>query len=121
MSIGNGAPAWPSVIVSNGGISPSDHSSRREQSHTVRVSPSGRAQKAQGGRGRGGERPYWDAAAKLRSVAPVASERVAGVPSLTVRAGGGLVGACLVASSRRQAQRRSALSSASADTALLSV
>ncbi len=25
MSIGNGAPAWPSVIVSNGGISPSDH------------------------------------------------------------------------------------------------
>ena len=26
MSIGNGAPAWPSVIVSNGGISPSDHS-----------------------------------------------------------------------------------------------
>jgi len=25
MSIGNGAPAWPSVIVSNGGVSPSDH------------------------------------------------------------------------------------------------
>jgi len=25
MSIGNGAPARPSVIVSNGGISPSDH------------------------------------------------------------------------------------------------
>ncbi len=25
MSIGNGAPAWPSVTVSNGGISPSDH------------------------------------------------------------------------------------------------
>ncbi len=25
MGIGNGAPAWPSVIVSNGGISPSDH------------------------------------------------------------------------------------------------
>jgi len=25
MSIGNSAPAWPSVIVSNGGISPSDH------------------------------------------------------------------------------------------------
>jgi len=44
------------------------------------------------------ERPYWEAAAKLRSVAPVASERVAGVPSLTVRAAGGLVGgvpACL--------------------------
>ena len=48
------------------------------------------------------ERPYWDAAAKLRSVAPVASERVAGVPSLTVRAAGGLVGgvpACLVVES----------------------
>jgi len=45
------------------------------------------------------ERPYWDAAARLRSVAPVACERVAGVPSLVVRAGGGLVGgvpACLV-------------------------
>jgi len=48
------------------------------------------------------ERPYWDAAAKLRSVAPVASERVAGVPSLTVRAAGGLVGgvpACLAVAS----------------------
>ena len=48
------------------------------------------------------ERPYWDAAAKLRSVAPVACERVAGVPSLTVRAAGGLVGgvpACLVVES----------------------
>ncbi len=43
--------------------------------------------------------PYWDAAAKLRSVAPVASERATGVPSLTMRAAGGLVGgvpACLV-------------------------
>ncbi len=29
MSIGNGAPAWPSVIVSNDGISPSDHTGRR--------------------------------------------------------------------------------------------
>ncbi len=26
MSIGNGAPAWPSVIVSNGRISRSEHS-----------------------------------------------------------------------------------------------
>jgi hypothetical protein len=25
MGVGNGAPAWPSVTVSNGGISPSDH------------------------------------------------------------------------------------------------
>jgi len=44
----------------------------------------------------------WEEAAKLRSVAPVASERVAGVPSLTVRAAGGLVGgvpACLVVAS----------------------
>jgi len=43
--------------------------------------------------------PYWDAAAKLRSVAPVASERATGIPSLTMRAAGGLVGgvpACLV-------------------------
>ncbi len=58
------------------------------------------------------EHPYWDAAAKLRSVAPVASERVAGVPSLTGRATGGLVGgvpACLVVdSSRRRATKRSA-------------
>ena len=50
--------------------------------------------------------PVWEVAAKLRSVAPVASERVAGVPSLTVRAAGGLVGgvpACLaVASSPRR-------------------
>ena len=36
--------------------------------------------------------PYGDATAKRRSVAPVASERGAGVPSLTVRAGGGLGG-----------------------------
>jgi len=49
-----------------------------------------------------GERPYRDAAAKRRSVAPVASERGAGVPSLTVRAGGDLVGgvpACLIVES----------------------
>ncbi|MDQ2828191.1 MAG: hypothetical protein M3Y74_03970 [Chloroflexota bacterium] len=41
----------------------------------------------------------WDAAARLRSVALVASERVTGVPSLVVHAAGGLVGdvpACLV-------------------------
>jgi len=40
----------------------------------------------------------WEATAKRRSVAPVASERVAGVPSLTVRAGGLVRGvpACLV-------------------------
>ncbi len=36
--------------------------------------------------------PYGDAAAKRRSVAPVASERGAGGPSLTVHAAGGLVG-----------------------------
>ena len=36
------------------------------------------------------DRPTWEAAAKWRSVAPEASERVAGVPSLTVHAGGGL-------------------------------
>ena len=62
------------------------------------LSPSGRAQRAQGARGRCGSAPVWEAAAKLCSVAPVASERVAGVPSLTVRAAGGLVGgvpACL--------------------------
>ncbi len=54
--------------------------------------------------------PVWEVAAKLRSVAPVASERVAGVPSLTVRAAGGLVGgvpACLaVASSPRPVVER---------------
>ena len=46
--------------------------------------------------------PLWDAAAKRRSVAPVASERGAGVPSLTVRADGDLVGgvpACLIVES----------------------
>ncbi len=42
MGIGNGAPAWPSVIISNGGISPSDHkggqkeyNSRRRGGHTT--------------------------------------------------------------------------------------
>jgi len=47
----------------------------------------------------GEERPTGNAAAKLRSVSPVPSERVAGVPSLTMRAAGDLVGgvpACLV-------------------------
>ena len=46
--------------------------------------------------------PLWDAAAKRRSVTPVASERGAGVPSLTVRADGDLVGgvpACLIVES----------------------
>jgi len=46
MSIGNGAPAWPSVIVSNGGISPSDHM-RGTLADTVRG--------ARTGKGYGGE------------------------------------------------------------------
>ena len=54
--------------------------------------------------------PYGDAAANRRSAAPVASECVAGVPSLMVRAGGGLgrgVPACLVvASSPRRGVKR---------------
>jgi len=53
--------------------------------------------------------PYGDAAAKRRSAAPVASECVAGIPSLMVRAGGGLgrgVPACLVASSPRRGVKR---------------
>jgi len=50
------------------------------------------------------ERPLWDAAAKWRSVAPVASERGAGVPSLTVRAAGGMVGGGVP---RRRAAERS--------------
>ncbi len=56
------------------------------------LSPSGRAQRAQGAQGRCGERRTGRLAAKLRSVAPVASERVTGVPSLTVRTGGDLGG-----------------------------
>ncbi len=64
--------------------------------------------------------PYGDAAAKRRSAAPVASECVAGVPSLMVRAGGGLgrgVPACLVVAS--SPRRLVEVSSASVDTALL--
>ncbi len=65
--------------------------------------------------------PYGDAAAKRRSAAPVASECVAGVPSLMVRAGGGLgrgVPACLVVASSSP-RRLVEVSSASVDTALL--
>jgi len=73
--------------------------SQRDRAALCSVRPSGRAQRTQGARGRCEERPYWDAVAKRHSVAPVASERVAGVPLLTVRAAGSLGGgmpACLV-------------------------
>ena len=64
-----------------------------------RVSPCRTRSEGTGGAWEVWERPYGDAAAQSRSVAPGASERAAGVPSLTVRAAGGLVGGvpvCLV-------------------------
>jgi len=97
MSIGNGAPAWPSVIVSNGGISPSDHirtqlgairtpvvsaryALRRSDVHTSKGNPS-----AEGGVVTASSNAWWYAASARAGRPDRGASCSAAIPPLAYR------------------------------------